>query len=234
MGNRTKLLFFLLTPIVEILRYEMPKEKKLTYFSRNGVRITKTLYVDMTKESNKRANGCVRVSLTTQTIEKGNPGVKEKAHDEVRRRVSKLGFWYNKIIHHGDQIVGKEPDKIAVIMGISLLRDGTRWDMEYPKSYNGVTIGIEARPWDLLPGYQGMPGHFVGDLYREATKFLDTVEGLAESFSSAHYSKWNEVRTDVMKDFFGPTGKPEIQPNDIKILSHGFDLKESFRKRKEQ
>ena len=73
--------FFLLAPIKEILRYEMPKEKKLTYFSRNGVRITKTLYVDMTKESNKRNNDCAKATMTTQFIEKGNPGVKEDAHE---------------------------------------------------------------------------------------------------------------------------------------------------------
>lgn len=211
----------------------MPKEKKIIYFSRNGVRITKTLHVDMTKEFNKRANGCVRVSTTTQTIEKGNPGVKEKAHNEIIQKASKLGFWYNKIIHHADQVVGREPDKTAVILEISLLSNGTRWNMEYPKSYDGINLGIEARPWDLLPGYQGMPGHFVIDLYREVTKFLDAVESFGETFISAHYTKWDNVRQDVMKDLFGPTGKPEIQPNDIKILSHGFDLKESFRKRKE-
>jgi hypothetical protein len=79
-----------------------------------------------------------------------------------------------------------------------------------------------------------MPSHFVNDLYRETIKFLDTIENLGESFSSVKYTKWSDVRQDVLRDFFGPSGKPEIQPNDIKILSHGFDLKESFRKRKEQ
>ena len=220
--------------IREILKYVMPKEKKITYFSRNGVRITKTLYVDMTKESNKRDNGRAIVTMTTQVIEKGNPGVKVKAHDEIIRKASKLGFWYNKVTHHDEQIVGKEPDKKAVILGISLLSDGTRYELEYPKSYDGERPGIEARPWDLLPGYQGMPGHFVGDLYKETVNFLDTVEDLTESFSGLHYSKWEDVRKDVMRDLFGPTGKPETQPNDIKILSHGFDLKDSFRKRKEK
>lgn len=213
----------------------MPKEKKITYFSRNGVRITKTLYIDMTKEVNKRNNGRAEVFLTTQIIEKGNPGVKVKAQDEVIQKASKLGFWYNKIIHRdGYQVIGKEPDKKAVILGITLLSDGTRYDFEYPKSYEGITPGIEARPWDLLPGYQGMPSHFVNDLYKEIVKFLDTVEGLSKSFSSTQYTKWEDVRRSVMKDLFGPTGKPEVQPNDIKILSHGFDLRESFRKRKEK
>lgn len=214
--------------------YVMPKEKKLTYFSRNGVRITKILYVDMTKDSNKGDNGWVKVSTIAQIIEKGNPGVKEKAHDEVIKRASELGFWYNKVIHYSDRIVGQEPDKRALIFTLSLLKNGTRWSMEYPKSYNGVDIGVNARPWDLLPGYQGMPGHFVDDLYREAVKFLDTIEGIGEFFSSTRYSSWDSLRQNIMKDLFGPSGKPEIQPNDIKILSHGFDLKESFRKRKEQ
>ena len=214
--------------------YVMPKEKKITYFSRNGVRITKTLYVDMTKETNKRVNGHAEVSLTSQVIEKGNPGVKEKEYDEVIRKPSKLGFWYNKTIHHASRLVGKEPDKEAEILRVSLLSDGTRYDLEYPKTYNGVSLGVEARPWDLLPGYQGMPGHFVDDLYKEVTQFFDTVESLALDLSGGHYSGWHELRKEVMKDFFGPTGKPEIQPNDIKILSHGYDLRESFRKRKEQ
>ena len=36
-----------------------------------------------------------------------------------------------------------------------------------------------------------------------------------------------------MKDLFGDEKGPSTNYNDIKILSHGFDLKESFRKRKE-
>ena len=42
-----------------------------------------------------------------------------------------------------------------------------------------------------------------------------------------------ETKKSVMKDLFGNEKGPSVNYNDIKILSHGFDLKQSFRKRKE-
>jgi len=43
----------------------------------------------------------------------------------------------------------------------------------------------------------------------------------------------NDIRKEVLMDLFGDENGPTINYNDIKILSHGFDLKQSFRKRKE-
>ena len=45
-----------------------------------------------------------------------------------------------------------------------------------------------------------------------------------------------DVKKQVMIDLFGDDKGPEglINYNDLKIEAHGFDLKESFRKRKEQ
>ena len=41
------------------------------------------------------------------------------------------------------------------------------------------------------------------------------------------------VRIQIMKDLFDDKDGYKKQTNESKILSHGFDLKESFRKRKE-
>lgn len=79
------------------------------------------------------------------------------------------------------------------------------------------------RPWDILPGYTGMPDNMIDALVKEANNFIDICEP---------YNK--EIRKEIMTDLFGYPDGPKIQPNNIKILAHGFDLKTSFRKDKEK
>ena len=40
----------------------------------------------------------------------------------------------------------------------------------------------------------------------------------------------DDIRKEVLRDLFGDENGPTINYNDIKRLSHGFDLKTSFRK----
>jgi hypothetical protein len=100
----------------------------------------------------------------------------------------------------------------------------------------------------VLPGYKGIVEHFITDLYKEVNKFFEVAEvnkvayrikdrtfgynGTPEEYTS-DMSWIYDVKKRVMIDLFGDEKGPTINYNDIKILSHGFDLKESFRKRKE-
>ena len=210
----------------------MPKEKKIIMFSRNGVKITKTLYLDMTKRQNQADRDIIKTGYLTEVLEREAPTAPTQGHYEVTRIASRLGFWYDKKTWIPSSSGTNGVSKAAGYRMISLVTGTTRYEMVYPVSYHDVKVGTEARPWDILPGYQGMPAHFVGDLYREATKFLDTLE--TAPWISDKSPSWPELRKRTMTDLFGITGKPEVQPNDIKILSHGFDLKESFRKRPEK
>ena len=104
----------------------MPKEKKIIYFSRNGVRITKTLYVDMTKESNKKDNGHIKISLTPQIIEKGNPGIKEKAHDEIIKKAeeeNKPIFVLSGRPYHVDPEINHGIDRMISGFGVAIVSE---------------------------------------------------------------------------------------------------------------
>ncbi len=87
------------------------------------------------------------------------------------------------------------------------------------------------RPWDILPGYKGMPDNMINILIKEANRFIDLIFEYKNTFELSLTPE--QYRKSIMIDLFGYEDGPKIQPNNIKILSHGFDLKESFRKRKE-
>ncbi len=219
------------------------------------------MYIDLTKQTDA---GQLKSYTKTEVLKKPDnvksqkqPSVHIQRWDgkdyetEVVRLESPLGFWYTKRIrtveYHRPLVAPETSSGLsAVLRFISYLDPGTgtRYTLEYPEALApGAKIGTDARPWDILPGYQGFPDHFVSDLYREACRFWDTLESATKKMnvscrldSHPHKPPRNleEIKKSTMVDLFGISGKPEIQPNNIKILSHGFDLKESFRKRPEK
>jgi len=215
----------------------MPKEKKITLYSRNGCKMSKTTNIDMTKWNNIRKNRKLRSYSTKYAMEKveEHDSWRNKKKETIiyERHESPLGFWYMVPKETTDEFGEPKKDPNAIIKKIELLVDGTLYEMEYPTEYHDVKIGIEARPWDILPGYQGIPGHMVNALYRETQKFFDSLESYLKIINVTAV-KFKELKKSTMVDLFGITGKPESQPNDIKILSHGFDLKTSFRKAPEK
>lgn len=231
------------------------KEKATILYSRNGIKIEKVEFIDMTKLSNQKDLGILVKTTIYLSLKKKNSHVEiipaKKAWTETIKRESKLGFYYYQIVEHK-----AEPQKIinhdrydgATYKKLVFKFDDKRYEMIYPIKCGDISINRETRPWDLLPGTTGIEDHFISDLYREVIKFFDICEDekikyeiSAKSYGFYHYDavyskdmSWvDDMRKEVLRDLFGNENGPSVNYNNIKILSHGFDLKQSFRKRKE-
>lgn len=215
------------------------REKSITLYSRNGIKIIKTTHIDTTKYHNKTY--AFEETSRTEILEKDvyefiSP--KRLSHYEYKKCESKLGFYYTKRIWIDAankstlQLKGKKVDYTKYIIWV----DGEKYELEYPRSYISDTMTqtinkYDNRPWDIVPGYKGIPDHFITALYKEVMKFIDVMyeyKNKIEFKNGVDYYKNN-----IMIDLFGNENGPQEQPNNIKIEAHGFDTKISFRKRKE-
>jgi len=234
------------------------KEKLTVLYSRNGIRIDKIEFIDMTKLINQKDLGILVKTTVNLNLKKKNSNKIEvipakKAWIETIRRESKLGFYYYQNIEHNEEpqkIINHDKYDGATYKKLVFKFNDKRYEMIYPIKCGDISINRETRPWDLLPGTTGIEDHFVTDLYREVIRFFNICEdekikyryqpvkyafnGSREYQYSNDMSWVNDIRKEVLRDLFGDENGPTINYNDIKILSHGFDLKQSFRKRKEE
>ena len=230
------------------------KEKATVLYSRNGIRIDKIEFIDMTKYENQKNLGILVKTVVELNLKKKNSNIEiipaKKAWTETIKRESKLGFYYYQTIEHKaepQQIINHDKYDGATYKKLVFKFDNKRYEMIYPIKCGDISINKETRPWDLLPGTTGIEDHFIADLYKEVIKFFDICEDEKIGYKigeistirryETQYAKdmsWvNDIRKEVLRDLFGDENGPTINYNDIKILSHGFDLKQSFRKRKE-
>ena len=231
------------------------REKSTTLYSRNGIKIERVDYLDMTKLSNQIYQNKFIINDVNTSIKKKESKTEviaaKKAWDEIITRESKLGFYYYETIHHDakkQEVKYNDKFGFAKFKTYTFQYDNKRFILSYPVSCGDVSINKETRPWDILPGYKGIVEHFITDLYKEVNKFFEIAEvnkvayrikertfgynGTPEEYTS-DMSWIYDVKKRVIIDLFGDENGQTINYNDIKILSHGFDLKESFRKRKE-
>ena len=97
--------------------------------------------------------------------------------------------------------------------------------VKYPVKCNDVEIGFDARPWDICVGDKSMQEHIIKVLQ----KILDDI-----IFRSAPIKEHKRTKEKLYTELFGNANGYTTLSNEIKILSHGFDPKESFRKRKKK
>lgn len=233
------------------------REKKITIYSRNGIKIERIDFLDMTKRDNQENDGKFIINTVSTSLKKKGESPKlipaKKAWDETITKTSKLGFYYYLTIHHTEKpakIIYDNSKTSATFKTYTFQCNNKRYELSYPISCYDVNINIETRPWDILPGYKGIDDHFITDLYKDVITFFNIAEdnkvrlkttkreySLRGSYFKDTFStdmSWvEETKKSVMRDLFGNENGPSVNYNDIKILSHGFDLKESFRKRKE-
>ena len=208
------------------------REKTRTLYSRNGIRIVKT---ENLQNNSLNRKWCFEKAMRVERLE-NLPEAKKRDSSGyvVKRYESPLGFYYTTTewVGYG---TSKKPKSVTYKKYIIWL-DTTKYELEYPTEYssNNMTqhIDVDMRPWDILPGYNGMPDNMVNALVREINGFIDLLYEYKKSLDGLNLTP-ESYRKSIMIDLFGYADGPKIQPNDIKILSHGFDLKESFRKRKE-
>lgn len=196
-------------------------EKKRTLFSQCDILIQKV------QDHLYRFNGITHTSISFER------GIKDIKDDRVVCRVGKggrmfkcispLGFYYYKDASETANYKKYEDNGIREKYMISF--KGGYYELSYISSFNGTQIGHETRPWDLSGN--GMPDHFIKDLEKVINGIIDyMIENKYDNESV------QEFKTKVFIDLFGSVDGVKTQTNDNKILSHGFDLKTSFRKRK--
>ena len=80
------------------------KEKSTVLYSRNGIKIERVDFLDMTKWSNQKDVNVFVINTVTQSLKKKEDKTEviaaQPAWDEVIKRESKLGFYYYETIHH--------------------------------------------------------------------------------------------------------------------------------------
>jgi len=231
------------------------KEKATILYSRNGIKIEKVEFIDITKFPNNKDIGILTKTTVSLNLKKKNSNVEiipaKKAWTETIKRESKLGFYYYQNIEHKEEpqkIINHDKYDGALYKKLVFKFSDKRYEMIYPIKCGDISINRETRPWDLLPGTTGIEEHFITDLYKEVIKFFDICEderigyqispvNYTFGFREPQYTKdmgWvDDIRKEVLLDLFGDEKGPSVNYNNIKILSHGFDLKQSFRKRKE-
>ena len=145
-----------------------------------------------------------------------------KTRYDVVVKESPLGFYYKS----NEKVTFDVEESVSVDVishSISIYLYENVYTIKYPVSCNDVNIGFDARPWDICIGDKSMPEHFIKALQK-------TIE---EIFSNAAPIKhWERTKDKIFTELFGNAKGYTTLPNDIKIVSHGFDPKESFRKRK--
>ena len=213
----------------------MPRNKDIVIFSRNGIKIIKTEYA---KDSGIIKFNEIKRSEALDKVEcrKGYPwsGSRKQRWIEHKHK-SPLGFYYWTYEREDDT---PTRSRSITYRRFTVSTRTSLWELEYPCEYLGKEyveglgecqkLGIDMRPWDLCPGYKGFPDHMIKPLQSSVNKFLDKAQEVLDK------EKFNEIKKRIMVDIFGYQDGPKIQPNDIKILAHGFDLKTSFRKPKEK
>lgn len=209
------------------------REKTITLYSRNGIRILKTENLQNNRQNKK---WCFDQIEKVNVIDKAEHNQKTGEYVQIKHE-SPLGFYYytRKWVDY-DTIKSKG----VTYKKYTIWLDTTKYELEYPIKYEAPNIkqeiNIEMRPWDIMPGYKGMPDNMINALVLEVNKFIDIIF----EYNNIIKNSWGITKTpeqykkSIMIDIFGYEDGPKIQSNDIKILAHGFDLKESFRKRKEQ
>lgn len=188
-------------------------------FNKNHIKIT---YADMGKSSEK-----FRVAWATSYETIYPKGMTITAINKKWEKVVKespLGFYYNSMEEVEYEVETPVSSKIQYHVVYVYLYDHY-YTIRYPVSCNGVKIGFDARPWDICIGDMSMMENFIKAL----NKILDEI-----FVSAAPIKGIARTKEKVYTEVFGNTKGYSTVDNEIKIISHGFDPKESFRKVKKK
>lgn len=196
-----------------------------------------------------KANVLIGINKTTKVID--NNGDSDK---KVRIK-SPLGFFYEKTIHSQIKIMITKSRDFYFFTG------RTEYLLSYPVQYSETgmevkSVSQEERPWNIIPDDKSLKDNEISWLFQKLNLlFIELEKEKSEIITQETYlendnivgigipailpkdvidfQSVSEARSFVMKDLFGYSEGPLQQTNNQKILSHGFDLKSSFRKDKE-
>lgn len=186
------------------------KEKRTTLFNKNHIVITRI--------DNVTNLVCGINSSSTESRLNNNSGY------VIKKRESPLGFYYYKRTYVSDaSSYSRISRKIIELPNRTYM-------IVYMSDYESKHVNREVRPWEIHPDDKPMAEHFIHDLKNVIDSILDDMTEYKSHFKLGI----GEYRNSLYETFFGDKRGIRFQTDSEKILSHGFDLKESFRKRKEQ
>lgn len=197
-----------------------------------------------------KANVLIGINKTTKVIDNNSDPEKK-----VRIK-SPLGFFYEKTIcSQTKAMITKSREFYFFIRR-------TEYLLSYPVQYSETgmevkSVSQEERPWNIIPDDKSLKDNEISWLFQKLNLlFIELEKEKSEIITQETYlgndnnivgigipailpkdvinfQSVSEARSFVMKDLFGYSKGPLQQTNNQKILSHGFDLKSSFRKDKE-
>ena len=192
------------------------REKIVNIFNKNHITITRTENLqnkDCYGRIVHQQEGYHKISL---------PGKQMKLQ-------SPLGFYYYK------KVPQEYSTNLSEIIKLEISNGMYKYTLCYYKKDWNKNIGIEVRPWELFED-KPMSEHFIFDLKDCIDKLLDFIRFekilIIEcySFSNNIERDLNYVKNMLYRDLFGNEKGIRFQTDSEKIISHGFDLKTSFRK----
>lgn len=164
---------------------------------------------------------------------------REQPKPITERVKSPLGFYYTRTIHPQNLAYKKTESKIKHVW--NFYNPDGEYELTYYTEYNGTKANVEIHPWNLIDK-KAMGDNFITALLDEVTNIIECTKTKQEveleqprqniylGREEHHYTgNLGEVKRLIFTDLFGYPEGPKYQTNDEKILSHGFDLKTSFR-----
>ena len=199
--------------------------KRKTIFSRNNIKLEKIEHdfpLGFTIEDIKYESTIFGKTEATKPY----PFKKNIKSGEIKKEVtlkSPLGFYYTKTIIEREDTRKQKGDVWTIAFWTWTDKDKTSYFLSYPIKKNDTEVSIETRPWEILNN-ESFPTRLLSILEKELKNGLDIIKDRTLA---------KEKQKKIFTDIFGYPEGPKFQTDEEKILSHGFDLKESFRKRKE-
>lgn len=220
------------------------KCKVTTLFNKNHISIVKETLTNPTKSYDWYVESRINVAdKPVQIIPAKVPKLYKVKGQDCTKEISPLGFYYYKPFRgHANKYREKtQTDKTRVI---DVYLGSDYYKISYYTMHNDITISHDQRPWEISDeGY--MADHFVADLLKILNDLFDILEEEDVKLRKQTYSyedgymmrtvteNISDFKKMIYKELFGAANGPIYQTNNEKIESHGFDLKISFRKRKD-
>lgn len=193
------------------------KSVKTTLFNKNHITIT--------KESNMK-NVITYVDVRNIITYEKNFIPREK---QIIKCESPLGFYYNK------ETYIQKNNNYSNLRVIEVILSSEKYIISYLLHYNQNSISNSLRPWDVCENEKSMQEHFIFTLKEIIDKILNIAEENKLVIKTNYpYEKQDNKAFKWLKDtlyieLFGSTKGIRFQTDKEKIISHGFDLKTSFR-----
>lgn len=218
----------------------MAREKTITLFNKNHITVKKYENRDFLHGN---TSNTVNLGGAADACKSYGRTIRESKKPIEVKKISKLAPFYYTVTEYPksnksqDNAVRSSTKRIVYICA----GDHAEYEIIYYTGYNNVSISHEMRPWDIVEGDSIFEEHFITDLFDLIKNIFTDVNIDSMQFNGSkgwwdnttRYDNGSTIRITVLKELFGDKDGYKQQTNESKILSHGFDLKTSFRKPKQ-